>query len=67
MGGSGNGPGSGGGGGGGRGKGQPSDDELADANQRNRAISSSAITRAISDANAGEPFTTLTPSPPSHI
>ena len=31
----------------------PSDEETADTNQRNRAISSSAITRAMSDANAG--------------
>ena len=33
---------------------QVSDEEIADANQRNRAISSSAISRAMSDANAGE-------------
>ena len=33
---------------------QVSDEELADANQRNRAISSSAISRAMSDANNGE-------------
>ena len=33
---------------------QVSDEEAADANQRNRAISSSAISRAMSDANAGE-------------
>ena len=33
---------------------QVSDEELADANQRNRAISSSAISRAMSDANAGK-------------
>ena len=30
-----------------------SDEEASDANQRNRAISSSAITRAMSDANSG--------------
>ena len=29
------------------------DEEASDANQRNRAISSSAITRAMSDANSG--------------
>ena len=33
---------------------QVSDEEAADANQRNRAISSSAISRAMSDANVGE-------------
>ncbi|XP_019850622.1 PREDICTED: cleavage and polyadenylation specificity factor subunit 6-like [Amphimedon queenslandica] len=33
---------------------RPSDEEIADANQRNRAISSSAISRAMSDANAGD-------------
>ena len=32
----------------------PTEEEASDANQRNRAISSSAITRAMSDANAGE-------------
>lgn len=36
---------------------QVSDEEAADANQRNRAISSSAISRAMSDANAGEQIT----------
>ena len=41
-------------GGGGGGRPQASDEEAADANQRNRAISSSAINRALSDANAGE-------------
>ena len=35
---------------------QPSEEEASDANQRNRAISSSAITRAMSDANAGVLF-----------
>ncbi len=61
--------GGGGGGGGGSGRGssdshshghghggnkhQASDEEIADANQRNRAISSSAINRALSDANSG--------------
>ena len=33
---------------------QVSEEEAADANQRNRAISSSAISRAMSDANAGK-------------
>ena len=33
---------------------QVSDEEAADANTRNRAISSSAISRAMSDANAGK-------------
>ena len=33
---------------------QVSEEEAADANQRNRAISSSAISRAMSDANAGQ-------------
>ena len=37
----------------GGGKPQPSDEEAADANQRNRAISSSAINRALADANSG--------------
>ena len=32
---------------------QVSEEEAADANQRNRAISSSAISRAMSDANTG--------------
>ena len=32
---------------------QVSDEEVADANQRNKAISSSAISRALNDANAG--------------
>lgn len=35
---------------------RPSDEEIADANQRNRAISSSAISRAMSDANAGTDY-----------
>ena len=33
---------------------QVSEEEAADANQRNRAISSSAISRAMSDANTGQ-------------
>ncbi len=37
----------------GAGKHQASDEEIADANQRNRAISSSAINRALADANSG--------------
>ena len=32
----------------------PSDEEVSETNQRNKAISSSAITRALSDAQAGE-------------
>ncbi len=35
------------------GKPSVSDEETAETNQRNRAISSSAITRAMSDANSG--------------
>ena len=35
------------------GKPQPTEEEAADANQRNRAISSSAINRALADANSG--------------
>lgn len=31
----------------------PTDEETAETNQRNRAISSSAITRAMCDANSG--------------
>ena len=31
----------------------PSDEEISETNQRNKAISSSAITRAMSDAQAG--------------
>ncbi len=31
----------------------PTEEETTETNQRNRAISSSAITRAMSDANAG--------------
>ena len=42
-----------GGGGSGGGGSQPSEEEASDANQRNRAISSSAINRALQDANAG--------------
>ena len=32
---------------------QPSEEEVSETNQRNKAISSSAITRAMSDAQAG--------------
>ena len=32
----------------------PSDEEVSETNQRNKAISSSAITRAMADAQAGE-------------
>ena len=35
----------------------PSDEEVSETNQRNKAISSSAITRALSDAQAGELYT----------
>jgi cleavage and polyadenylation specificity factor subunit 6/7 len=35
-------------------KSRHSEEEIADANQRNRAISSSAISRAMSDANSGD-------------
>ena len=31
----------------------PSDEEISETNQRNKAISSSAITRAMSDAQSG--------------
>ena len=34
-------------------KNRPTEEDIADANQRNRAISSSAISRAMSDANGG--------------
>ena len=47
--------GSGGGGGGSSGgKKEPTEEEMADANHRNRAISSSAINRAMADAREGE-------------
>lgn len=42
------------GGGGGGGKKEPTEEEMADANHRNRAISSSAINRAMADAREGE-------------
>ena len=37
-----------------RGKSLPSDEEVSETNQRNKAISSSAITRAMADGQAGE-------------
>ena len=43
-----------------RGKSLPSDEEVSETNQRNKAISSSAITRAMADGQAGERQLTVT-------